>query len=284
MRNEELLIFFLLAVLGVIFSGGICGIIALVKVIRLRRDHERLKRSVAQPGVVPEPIPEVVAPKERVPERPETPVVIPAPAMRVEQPSPKTVEAPPPLPQETPPLKASSLKKPFSMDEAMVMKVILWIGMTLLTIGVGFFMRYAYNNSWIGPEGRLAIGVLTGLAALGIGEHFRRKEWNLLFQIFSGGGFAIFYTCVFFSFQVYHLSGPLLSMALAILITIVAVLMAVAATTANEYRLREVIGALRISDGRLGPAERDAVPGCPASVRLARALPLAHCGRWLLPR
>jgi uncharacterized membrane protein len=103
-----------------------------------------------------------------------------------------------------------------------------WVGIVMLLVGIGFFLKYAYDNAWIGPKGRLAIGTLLGIIALGLGERFRRRDWSILFQVLTGGGLAIFYLCVFFSFQVYHLAGPTITMILAIGVTALAVVMAVA--------------------------------------------------------
>ena len=98
----------------------------------------------------------------------------------------------------------------------------------MLLVGIGFFLKYAYDNAWIGPKGRLAIGVIFGIITISLGERFRRRDWSVLFQVLTGGGLATFYLCVFFSFQVYGLADQTLSMVLAILVTALAVLMAVA--------------------------------------------------------
>ncbi len=102
-----------------------------------------------------------------------------------------------------------------------------WVGIVMLLVGMGFFLKYAYDNAWIGPKGRLAIGTLLGIASIGLGERFRRRNWGILFQTLTGGGLAAFYLCVFFSFQIYHLSDQALSMVLAVLVTALAVVMAV---------------------------------------------------------
>jgi uncharacterized membrane protein len=217
-----------LAFLAVIFGGGVCGIVALVKVVRLRREHEVLKNRMARP-VAPRAIQDDTELLAAVSEAEKVSIAAPAP---LHSPEPaEAVVSPPPLPADPvdePSFEFVPEKGGIEVDEALVMKWILWIGMTLSVIGVGLFMRYAYNNAWIGPQGRLAIGVLAGLIALGFGERLRRQDWGPISQIFTGGGFAVFYTCIFFSFQVYHLSGPTLSMALAVLVTLAAVIMAVA--------------------------------------------------------
>ena len=38
------------------------------------------------------------------------------------------------------------------------------IGITAVLIGVSYFLKFAFDNNWIGPAGRVAIGLLAGLA------------------------------------------------------------------------------------------------------------------------
>ena len=114
-----------------------------------------------------------------------------------------------------------------SLEMILGTKWLNWVGMVMLLFGVGYFMKYAYDNAWIGPKGRLSIAVLTSLTALALGERFRRKEWSVLFQVFTGGALAALYLCVYFSFQVYHLSNQGAAFLLAVLVTAFAVGLAV---------------------------------------------------------
>lgn len=115
-----------------------------------------------------------------------------------------------------------------SLEIVLGTKWLNWVGMVMLLFGVGYFMKYAYDNAWIGPKGRLTIGVIASFAALVLGERFRRKQWPVLFQAFSGGALAALYLCVYFSFQVYHLSNQGIASFLAIVVTAFAVALAVA--------------------------------------------------------
>lgn len=102
-----------------------------------------------------------------------------------------------------------------------------WAGAVLLLFGVAYFLKYAYDNGWIGPQGRLAIGTFAGVVALALGERFRRKKWDVLFQSLSGIGIGIFYICVYFSFQIYHLAGQQMAFGLASCVTLLAIALAV---------------------------------------------------------
>ena len=76
MSGKYLLLPIILAFLGVFFERGMRGIVALVKINRLRRDHETSKRQTRQFGGYT-PAWERPQPQESVPERPEEPVALP---------------------------------------------------------------------------------------------------------------------------------------------------------------------------------------------------------------
>ena len=142
--------------------------------------------------------------------------------------TPPAPGTPPPIPPETPTTPPPAPSGPsLSLEQVLGTKWLAWVGMVLVLVSAAFFMKYAYDNNWIGPRGRLAIGTLASLAALVLGEHFRRKDWKALFQTLTGGGIAGFYICIFFSFQVYHLAGQEPAFGLACLVTALAVALAV---------------------------------------------------------
>ncbi|MFH0793170.1 MAG: DUF2339 domain-containing protein, partial [bacterium] len=119
-----------------------------------------------------------------------------------------------------------------SFEFALGSKWIVWLGAVFSIIGMGYALKYAYDmgwiGRWIGPGGRIAIGVCCGILSMILGEKFRRKNWPILFYTLTGTGLAAFYLCIFFSFQVYKLSNQSLSFGLAVAVTALAVTLAVA--------------------------------------------------------
>jgi uncharacterized membrane protein len=95
------------------------------------------------------------------------------------------------------------------------------IGVLALVMGVGFFLKLAFDNDWIGETGRVALGVVAGLAFLGAGEYWRR-HYPIWSQPLTGGGLAILYLSVFAAFSFYQLIPPLAALGLSFLITLTA--------------------------------------------------------------
>lgn len=42
------------------------------------------------------------------------------------------------------------------------------IGIAILVLAIGFFVKYAIDNDWIGPAGRVGIGLLCGAILIGL--------------------------------------------------------------------------------------------------------------------
>ena len=101
------------------------------------------------------------------------------------------------------------------------------IGVVAFVLGMGFFLKYAFENNWIGPAGRVAIGLLIGIILLTGGELAQKKQYEKFAQGITGGGIAVLYLSIFAAFQFYELIPQLPAFALMILVTATAVLLAV---------------------------------------------------------
>jgi uncharacterized membrane protein len=113
-----------------------------------------------------------------------------------------------------------------SLEVRIGAKWLNWVGVVLVVVGAMFFLKYAYDTNWIGPAGRIAIAAIAGAGALVLGEKTRRAGLPILFHSLTGGGIALFYGCIYFSFQVYGLTGQAVSFILSILVTALAVALA----------------------------------------------------------
>jgi len=93
------------------------------------------------------------------------------------------------------------------------------IGVLAIIIGVGFFLKFAFDNNWIGPTGRVILGIVGGLAMLGLGYYWRRR-YPILTRVLSGGGIAILYLSIFASFAIYDLIHIYVAIAFLLLVSV----------------------------------------------------------------
>ncbi|HXA02551.1 MAG TPA: DUF2339 domain-containing protein, partial [Cytophagaceae bacterium] len=100
------------------------------------------------------------------------------------------------------------------------------IGIGILVIGIGIFVKYAIDQDWIGPVGRVMIGVLCGGILLGF-AHFLRKTYKPFSSVLVGGGVAILYLTIAIAFQKYHIFDQKVAFAIMVGITGFTVLFAI---------------------------------------------------------
>ena len=100
------------------------------------------------------------------------------------------------------------------------------IGVLALIIGVGFFLKLAFDNDWIGETGRVVLGLGGGVALLGGGEYWRRK-YPIWAQPLTGGGLAVLYLAIFAAFSFYELIPALPALGFLFLVTVTAAALAV---------------------------------------------------------
>ncbi|GAA5344586.1 DUF2339 domain-containing protein [Planifilum fimeticola] len=79
------------------------------------------------------------------------------------------------------------------------------IGAFALILGIGFFLKYAFDNNLIPEWMRVLIGFLVGAALLVAGGRFSKRGLPIFAQGLVGAGIAILYLSVYASFNFYHL-------------------------------------------------------------------------------
>src|SRR6266571_7289435 len=79
------------------------------------------------------------------------------------------------------------------------------IGILALLIGASYFLKYAFDNEWIGPAGRIVIGLLAGVAVVFWSEHVRRSGYAIFSYSLKAVGIGVLYLSLWASSQLYHL-------------------------------------------------------------------------------
>jgi hypothetical protein len=95
---------------------------------------------------------------------------------------------------------------------------LLKLGGLLLLIGLGWFVTYAFMNHWIGETGRITLGILAGIALLGLGS-WRIKNYINQGGIFLVVGSATILLTVFAAREYYNMFTPGLALVLMFLST-----------------------------------------------------------------
>ena len=79
------------------------------------------------------------------------------------------------------------------------------IGIVAILIGVSYFLKYAFENNWIGPGGRIGIGLLAGTGLIVWSERFRNRGYAAFSYSLKAVGIGTLYLSLWGAFQIYHL-------------------------------------------------------------------------------
>lgn len=81
-----------------------------------------------------------------------------------------------------------------------------WAAVGLILFAAAFFLKYAFDNRWIGELGRVAIGVTAGVSLTMIGFKYHQRGWWIFSQILTAGGVVLLYLSDYAAFGYYHLA------------------------------------------------------------------------------
>ena len=122
-------------------------------------------------------------------------------------------EVPPSVPQQTqaatmPAAVSARSSKPLRADQIESMIGRRWLGwaaISLILFATAFFLKYAFDNRWIGEVGRVAIGVAFGIGMTALGFKYHQRRWRIFSQILTAGGVVLLYLSSYAAFGYYHL-------------------------------------------------------------------------------
>lgn len=95
--------------------------------------------------------------------------------------------------------------EPVGWETFIGQKAFGWIAVLLFFLATTFFLRYAYQNNWIGPVGRVAIGELFGAALVVSGWRYLLKGWHRFSSMLMSGGIVVIYLATYSAFGLYQL-------------------------------------------------------------------------------
>ena len=219
-----------LGLVGLAMVGSLVGLFAWTRTKHLEKRIDELARELAHVrrsrGAAPA---ETGIPVED--KRPATAAPV------VEPPSPPSPAAPiPPPPAIPPPRPATAASPPppgagapARIDFATNIgpKILVATGALAFMVFLGLFVKYAWDNNWVGPTGRVLIGAVFGLGLLALGIRLMRREYRPLGQGLAAAGLAGLYTSAFAAHGFYDLVPREVSALLMVAVTASAVLLAV---------------------------------------------------------
>ncbi len=212
----------------------------MIEHLRVSKLTEQPEKPKAEPQPVAKETPRVKLPEEPViSQRPPAPLEIkPEPeavkAIEVEKQQEvisdsqpvihrpiKTGNFVPPAPKEP---ELSFFEKHPDLEKFIGENLINKIGIAILVLAIGYFVKFAIDSGWVGPAGRVGIGIACGAILVGI-AHWLRNSYKAFSSVLAGGGLAVFYFTITLAYHQFNLFGQTTAFVILIVITIFAVLL-----------------------------------------------------------
>lgn len=125
------------------------------------------------------------------------------------EPAPETRPTPEPKPATPPPPAVAPEPVPafsaYQLESIIGRRWVGWIAVLLILFATAFFLKYAFENRWIGELGRVSIGIAFGIAMCLGGFKYHRQGWRIFAQILTAGGIILLYLSTYAAFGYYHL-------------------------------------------------------------------------------
>ena len=159
---------------------------------------------------------------DAVPPARHAPSPIPSPAPPVGPPPTRSIPAftLPPRPVEAPNFTKAPPPPQRSLGDLLGSQIFNRIGIIALLIATTLFLRWAIDNHWIGPLGRVAAGLIAGTAVVLWSERFRRKGFPAFSWSLKAIGSGVLYLSLWAAFQLYHLLPASAALGLMVMVTL----------------------------------------------------------------
>ncbi|HYB43916.1 MAG TPA: DUF2339 domain-containing protein [Candidatus Methylomirabilis sp.] len=119
-----------------------------------------------------------------------------------------------------------------------------WIGIVVILVAVALFLKWAFDNAYLGAGARVAVGIVVGLLMLGGGGTLsRRRDVPYLSEGLAGGGLGVLYLSLYAAHAVYDLLGASSAFAGMFAVTLLGALVAVM-TSRLSVAMLPVLGGL----------------------------------------
>jgi uncharacterized membrane protein len=114
-----------------------------------------------------------------------------------------------------------------NFEEVLAGRWLNYVGILALLFAVTFFLKYAFDNDWVGPRGRVGIGLLAGSVLYPWSHHLLQRGYKYFSEGIAGLGAAVLYLSLWAGWHYYHIFPQSAAFALMIVVTAVTLVVAV---------------------------------------------------------
>jgi uncharacterized membrane protein len=102
-----------------------------------------------------------------------------------------------------------------------------YAGIVALLFGVAFFIKYAFDNHWVGPTGRIAIGLFIGAGLVVWSQFLLKRGYKFFSEGMAGLGAAVLYVSLWAGWHYYQLFSQAAAFGFMVIVTATMMIVAV---------------------------------------------------------
>lgn len=142
-------------------------------------------------------------------------------------------------------LRSSSTQHDNENFEALVAgRWLNYVGILALLFAVTFFLKYAFDNNWVGPRGRVGIGILLGAALYPWSQRLLNKGYKYFSEGIAALGAATLYLSLWAGWHYYAIFPQSMAFALMIVVTAATFVVAVGRNSERIALLAQIGGLI----------------------------------------
>lgn len=166
-----------------------------------------------------------------------------APGTRDKDPGPARLQV---VPSHGEPLHSQPRRPRADLEARIGSQWLNRIGIAALLIGISYFLKYAFENNWIGPAAQILTGIFAGVALVVWSERFRIRGYQTFSYSLKAVGIGALYLSLWAAVQVYSLLSVGVAFSGMVVVT---------AATATFALLQnaEILAALSLAGGFATP-------------------------------
>jgi uncharacterized membrane protein len=191
---------------------------------RLSHIASRITEAPAASAATPHAPPPATPQVELTAILPETSQATPPPAVAL--PPSQRLPTTPPLPARVQ-VRAASQAGATDFESVIAGRWLNYAGVLAVLCAVAFFLKYAFDNNWVGPHGRIAIGLLFGAGLLMWSDRLLRRGYRYFSEGIAGLGAAVLYLSLWGGWHYYKLFEQSVAFAAMIVVTAAMIVIAV---------------------------------------------------------
>jgi uncharacterized membrane protein len=121
-----------------------------------------------------------------------------------ETPAAEEIPRPPPV-SETRPVARKIMQPEWNLESIIAGQWLNRVGLLLVLIATAFGLKYAFDNEWIGPAGRVTLGVICGISVMIFSQWLRTKGYRYFAEGITALGGGVLYLSLYAGWDFYKL-------------------------------------------------------------------------------